>query len=104
VTPEFHGTLDLNSLAPVGHDDAFTVLAGEISILDVLANDTDPEGDDISLDGVTAPHHGHIVENDDSTLTYIADPGFAGEDTFFYWVEDEHGNFTKTQVNVTVEI
>ena len=104
VAPEFHGVLDPDSRAPVGGADAYTVHAGEKAILDVLANDFDPDGDAISLDGATTPNHGHVVQNDDGTLSYFADPGFSGVDMFAYWVEDEHGNFTKTPVTVTVEI
>ncbi|MEX0644874.1 MAG: Ig-like domain-containing protein, partial [Parvularculaceae bacterium] len=104
VAPEFHGVFDPTSLAPVGVADSYTVHAGEEALLNVLANDFDPEGDTISLDGFTAPDHGHLVQNEDGALVYFADPGFSGVDSFAYWVEDEQGNFTKTAVTVTVEI
>ena len=45
---------------------------------------------------------GHVVANKDGTLTYFADPGFVGEDTFYYWAQDDQGNFTRAQVTVTV--
>ncbi|GAB4526847.1 MAG: hypothetical protein Kow00133_15720 [Amphiplicatus sp.] len=99
---EYNGVLDLDSDAPVGVADKATAKAGSFVVIDVLANDFDPDGDEISLDGFEAGR-GHIVATEDGKILYYADPHFEGEDTFYYWVEDEHGNFTKTQVTVTVE-
>ncbi|MBB5517852.1 Ig-like domain-containing protein [Amphiplicatus metriothermophilus] len=100
---EYNGVLDLDSAAPVGVADQASVKAGSFVVIDVLANDFDPDGDEISLDGFEAGR-GHIVATEDGKILYYADPHFEGEDTFYYWAEDEHGNFTKTPVTVTVEI
>lgn len=100
---EYNGVLDLDSEAPVGVADTASVKAGSFVVIDVLANDFDPDGDEISLDGFEAGR-GHVVATEDGKILYYADPHFEGEDTFYYWVEDEHGNFTKTPVTVTVEI
>ena len=62
------------------------------------------EGDALAVDGVTYASHGSVFENDDGTLTYMADPNYVGSDEFWYWVEDDNGNFTKGHVQVTVEI
>ncbi|MGE0408445.1 MAG: G8 domain-containing protein [Amphiplicatus sp.] len=104
VAPDYHGLVDLGSAAPVGVADHVTARAGEKNIFNVLANDYDPEGGAVSLDGLTAARHGHVLENEDGTVTYIADIGYQGADSFFYWVEDGQGKFTKTEVHVTVEI
>ena len=103
VTPQYNGVLDFTSSAPTAVDDSFTVHAGQKVILDVLANDSDPDGDVVSLDGVTAAKYGLLVDNHDGTLTYIADPNHIGADSFYYWAEDEYGNFTKAQATVTIE-
>ncbi|MHA7873464.1 MAG: Ig-like domain-containing protein [Hyphococcus sp.] len=50
------------------------------------------------------PKNGTVYENEDGTLKYVADPNFTGTDEFWYWVEDNQGNFTKTNVQVTVEV
>ena len=102
VAPEFHGLYDPDNLAPVAGEDAAEVEAGHSIVIDVLANDHDPEGADVDLDAVWS-QHGRIVQNDDGTVTYFADPGFSGVDTFFYWASDDQGNFTKAQVTVTVD-
>ena len=101
--PEFHGVLDEDSAPPVAVDDTATVNAGESVTIDVLANDSDPDGDSVSLGGIWSPN-GRVVANDDGTVTFFADPGKEGDFTFHYWAEDDHGNFTMGQGVVTVEI
>lgn len=103
VTPEYHGVLDPNDLSPVAHDDYVHVKAGHSIVIDVLANDFDPEGHDIDLDGLQLGY-GTAVENDDNTVTYFADPSQKGTDTFYYWVQDDQGNFTKAAVHVTIDV
>ncbi len=98
-----NGLLDLSSRAPVAVDDVASVRAGEAVTIDVLANDRDPDGDKISLDGLFS-EHGRVVAGDDGRVTYFADPGFSGEDTFYYFVQDTNGAITKAEVTVTVDI
>ncbi len=102
--PHYNGVLDLDSLAPVARTDYATVDQNGYIDINVLANDFDPDGDDINIDGLDPPSHGSLFLNDNGTVRYVADPNFTGTDTFGYWVEDEHGNFDKALVHVTVEI
>lgn len=55
----------------------------------VLTNDTDANGDPLSvvLNG-TAPANGTVELNEDGTYTYTPDEGFVGDDTFTYNVTD----------------
>jgi hypothetical protein len=98
-----NGLLNLNSRAPTAVDDVASVQQGKSVIIDLIANDSDPDGDKIHLDGVFS-QSGHVALNDDGTVTYIADPNFKGEDVFYYWVQDSNGDMTKAQVTVTVDI
>ncbi|GJL91747.1 Ig-like domain-containing protein [Hyphococcus sp.] len=102
--PHYNGVLDLNSMAPVARTDYASLDRNGFIDIDVLANDYDPDGDDINIDGLSPPTHGSIYVNDDGTVRYVADPNFVGTDAFMYWVEDENGNFDKGLVHVTVEI
>ncbi len=103
--PIYHGVLDVNSGAPVATDDkTTTVTSGSSVIIDVLANDFDPDGDPIAVDGFVNPRNGRVNLNDDGTVTYTPDPNFTGMDQFWYWVEDDNGNFAQGEVYVTVEI
>ena len=103
IDPANNGVLNQNSLAPVAQDDTATVSQGHSIVIDVLANDKDPDGDAIHLDGLFS-QHGHVVSNGDGTVTYFADGNFAGDDVFYYFVQDANGDITKAQVTVTVEI
>ncbi len=85
--------------APVALDDRATAI-DSVSI-DVLANDSDPDGDAITLVGLTQPANGtaSIV---DGEILYVADPGFVGNDTFTYTIEDASGASATATVTVTV--
>ena len=104
TTPEYHGIFDTASAAPVGRTDFVTVNENGSVVIDVLANDFDPDGDPLNLDGLVAAGHGSIYDNGDNTVTYNPDPNYVGSDQFWYWVEDDNGNFDKALVQVTVEI
>ncbi len=103
-TPRYNGVLDLSDTGPVARTDFATVSENGSIVLDVLSNDFDPEGDALAVDGYTYATHGSIYQNDDGTLTYAADPNYSGSDEFWYWVEDDNGNFAKGHVQVTVEV
>lgn len=103
IDPANNGILNQNSLAPVAQDDTAAVTQGHSVVIDVLANDKDPDGDAIHLDGIFS-QHGHVVSNGDGTVTYFADSNFSGDDVFYYFVQDSNGDITKAQVTVTVDI
>ncbi len=92
-------------IAPVAQDDALaadtdTVLTIDVAT-DLLGNDTDANGDTLSLDSFGQPANGTLVDNGDGTLTYTPDPGYSGPDSFTYTVTD--GGLTDTAVvSVTV--
>ena len=104
TVPEYHGVFDVNSNAPTAMDDFANVSTGGSIVIDVLANDSDPDGDILSIDGFVDAEHGQAYDNGDGTFTYVPDPGFEGTDEFWYWVEDDNGNLAKGHVQVSVEI
>jgi len=104
TTPEYNGVLDLSSQAPIAADDFATAGQNSSVTINVLANDSDPDGDPLNIDGLVQPDHGFVTDNNDGTVTYTPDPNYIGQDDFWYWVEDDAGNFTKAQVQVTVDI
>lgn len=57
---------------PVAVDDEATLGEGETAVIDVLANDVDPDGDDIAIVGVTQGEFGTVVNNDGNTVSYSA--------------------------------
>jgi hypothetical protein len=80
---------------PTAADD-FAAASTDLPVtIDVLANDTDPDGNDqldpASVALVTAPSHGTATPNPDGSFTYTASPGWVGTDTFQYTVDDLPG-------------
>lgn len=78
------------NLPPVAQaDQASTEHATEVTV-DVLANDSDPEGslDGTSLQVTAEPTHGTWLVNDDHTITYIPEAGYVGNDQFTYRIYD----------------
>ena len=73
---------------PVARDDeAVTTRDTPVSI-DVLGNDSDPDGDSLTVAGFTQPTNGSVTGNADGTLRYTPDSGFAGNDSFTYSASD----------------
>ena len=56
----------------------------------MLGNDTDPDGDALTVQTtpVVAPAHGSLTLNSDGTFTYTPDAGWNGTDTFTYRIVD----------------
>jgi len=71
--------------------------------IDVLANDSDPDSDALSVVSVSDPAHGSVVINGGNTVTYTPDADSHGTDTFDYTVSDGHGGTDTATVTVDVE-
>ena len=70
--------------------------------IDVLGNDSDPEGGALSVTGAGPAGHGTVVVNPDGSIDYTPDPDWSGTDTFTYTVCDVAGNCSTATVTVTV--
>ncbi len=70
--------------------------------VNVLSNDSDPEGDSLSIETFTQPSNGSVVQFGDSTLRYQPNTNFFGLDTFQYTINDGQGNSTTGEVQLTV--
>jgi gliding motility-associated-like protein len=59
-------------------------------LIDVLLNDTDPDGDILTVTGiVSGPQHGTAsIEEADNSIRYIPDQDYCGADTLYYEVCD----------------
>ncbi len=96
------------NLAPTANDDYLNTLEDkplEFNINDLIGNDTDPEGDALSLESVTDPANGSItyISGGNGDFIYTPDDGFFGEDSFTYTITDDSGNTSEATVYVTVE-
>jgi YD repeat-containing protein len=66
-----------------------------------LANDTDPDGDTLSIVGVGTPAHGQR-QFTGTSITYTPQTGFSGPDHFGYTISDGHNHTATAQITVNV--
>ncbi|HBS26945.1 MAG TPA: hypothetical protein DD827_07450 [Gammaproteobacteria bacterium] len=86
---------------PVANDDiAATGAAAPVSIA-VLDNDSDPDGDALSITPLSQPANGSVVLSGDS-FTYTPEAGFSGTDSFQYQISDGQGGTDTATVIVSV--
>lgn len=88
--------------APVAVNDAVNTLPGQAARIAVLANDSDPNGDALSVASITQPKNGTAVLNSDGTIAYTPAAGFKGVDTFTYVARDPAGATSQATVSINV--
>ena len=88
---------------PVANDDTASTLRNSSVIVAVRTNDTDADGNVLSVTGVTQGTNGSVVID---TVTndpiYTPNAGFAGTDVFTYTISDGNGGNATGNVTVTV--
>ncbi|MEM7424058.1 MAG: Ig-like domain-containing protein, partial [Pseudomonadota bacterium] len=97
-----------NNTAPVAEDDAFTVGETSSTVLDLLSNDFDPEGDDLTITLLSQPLDGMVSIDANGQVVFETGDSFQGLSdgqtatvTFEYQISD--GELTDTAtVTVTV--
>lgn len=95
------------SIAPVNdppnaEDDSITTEQAKAVAIAVLANDTDLDGDSLSVISCTEPIHGTVGINLDGTITYTPFAIFWGQDSFVYTISDNHGGTDTATVVIEV--
>ena len=95
------GTPSVNN-PPVANDDSATTSEDTSVSVDVLYNDSDPDGDPLSVTTASAPAHGTAIKNPDDTVTYSPNLNYSGTDSFTYTVSDGKGGMASAVVTVTV--
>jgi hypothetical protein len=92
---------------PIANDLSSVTLVNTPVLINVLANDTDPNPDgafDPTSVLVADPSHGSTSLNSTTgAVTYTPDPGFSGTDQFTYKVSDNFG-LTSNVATVTIQV
>ena len=88
--------------APAAVNDAATTAEDTAATIAVLANDTDADGDTLTVSAVSTPAHGTAAINVDGTIAYTPAANYNGADTFTYTMGDGHGGTATATVSVTV--
>ena len=86
---------------PVAKDDSASVAPGGSIMIDVLSNDSDPDGDTLTITGVTQPQHGTVTYTGQA-VTYTGNRAWKGTDTFTYTISDGNGGTATATVTVTM--
>src|SRR6185503_9223115 len=70
--------------------------------LDVLANDSDPDGDTLTITSVGAAQHG-TASISGSRVVYTPASGYSGSDSFTYAISDGKGGSASATVSIIVQ-
>jgi hypothetical protein len=89
--------------APIAAADAAATTEGvAITITNLLANDSDPDGDALSIAGVSQGSGGSATLGANNAVTFTPAAGFTGNATFTYSLSDGRGGSATGAVTVTV--
>ncbi len=87
--------------APVAVNDSASVAEDGSVVVSVRSNDTDVDGDTLTITAVTQGAHGAVTHNG-ATATYTPAANYNGSDSFTYTISDGHGGTAAASVAVTV--
>jgi hypothetical protein len=90
-----------NNQPPTAANDSVTTKAGVAVTIDVLANDSDPDGDSLTITTDGPPSHGTATVNH-GKIIYTPAAGFSGMDTFTYIISDGKGGTATGSVSIIV--
>ncbi|MEW8028376.1 MAG: retention module-containing protein, partial [Candidatus Thiodiazotropha sp.] len=89
--------------APTANNDAVGTNEDTPVTIDVLPNDSDPDGDALTVTAVTQGTNGSVaIDPVSGNPVYTPNPGFNGTDTFTYTIDDGNGGTATATVTVTV--
>lgn len=87
---------------PTVGNDSRSVLVNSTVTVNVLANDSDPDGDSLLIGSIGQPANGTVTLNDDNSIRYVPNTNFVGTDSFTYTVVDSNQESAVGTVVITV--
>ncbi len=100
-------TVNDSNVTPTAMNDNLTAIEDNAltitSMIDLLANDSDADGDSLSITTFTQPTHGILADHGDGTLTYTPDDNFSNTDSFNYTLSDGRGGMSSGTAFIYVE-
>ena len=88
--------------APTATNDTAIMNQDTSVTIDVLANDSDLDGNLLSVTSATGQSHGSASINMNNTITYTPAPRFSGQDSFAYTISDGRGGSATATTSVQV--
>ena len=95
-------TVNVLNIAPIANDDSATTTTSDAVIINVIDNDSDADGEQLTIKSVTQGQFGNVSNNEDGTITYKANVGYVGTDSFTYIISDADGAQSTATVTITV--
>ena len=99
-----HYMLTVNA-PPDAVDDSYETAEDEalhITAPGLLTNDSDPDGDDLTITSMSNGAHGAVSHAGDGSFSYTPSADWYGTDTFTYTVSDGNGGTDEATVTVSV--
>lgn len=87
--------------APVANDDNVVTSLNTAVDIEVLLNDSDADGDALTIQSVTSAENGQVTQQGDM-LVYTPDNGFTGKDLFEYTITDTEGASSTAFVLISI--
>jgi hypothetical protein len=87
---------------PIAVDDRRRLDHQRGHVIDVLANDSDIEGDPLALYDITEAQHGTVTITSPTEITYDPHNDFVGAEHLVYTVTDGNGGYATAEVVLTV--
>lgn len=91
------------NVPPIAEGESATVRAGGAVVLDLLANDREPDGEPMTVVLVDSPAHGTLTDLGAGRYEYRPAVGYQGADAFTYRVSDGVATSGVVTVSLTVE-
>jgi outer membrane protein OmpA-like peptidoglycan-associated protein len=96
------GPKEYSNHPPVAQDDTAVIAENSIdNPIAVLANDSDPDGDALTVTAVSSASHGSATAASTGVI-YTPTPGYLGTDSFTYTISDGHGGSATATVHISV--
>ncbi|ACK68705.1 hypothetical protein PCC7424_0237 [Gloeothece citriformis PCC 7424] len=98
-------TLSKQNAIPIGNKDRLTALENKTLLINsknLLLNDSDPDGDLLTITGVKNAYKGTVVLNSDGSINFTPSKYFVGSAGFTYVISDGKGGTADVPVNINV--
>jgi hypothetical protein len=96
--------IEVVNRAPVANADTLVLDEDSTAVVDLLANDTDADGDALTLEVVSGPAHGTFVAAAGGGWRYTPDADYNGADAVVYRISDGWASATATLALTVVPV
>lgn len=96
-------TVVKGNVPPIAVDDSAQGKSGQAVSITVTGNDSDEDGDHLTVAIDQPPQHGTVTVTAEGTTAYTAEADFVGSDSFTYSISDGRGGTASATVTIIVK-